>query len=62
MGCSQAGRAMQLRGGSFRMCPVPEDLDVTVKVSSLSNPNGEKNIIFFCCCFFLLFFSCFIIG
>lgn len=54
----QAGRAMQLRGGSFRMCPVPEDLDVTVKVSSLSNPNGEKNIIFF----FLLFFSCFIIG
>jgi len=30
---SEAGRAMQLCGGSFRMCPVPDDLDVTVKVA-----------------------------
>ena len=52
----QAGRAMQLRGGSFRMCPVPEDLDVTVKVSSLSNPNGEKTKTSFFCCFFSLFY------
>ena len=59
----QAGRAMQLRGGSFRMCPVPEDLDVSVKVSSLSNPNGKKTHIFFFLLlllfFFVVFFSLF---